>query len=265
MNLAASLLLLLGLAATNPVTPDFVSEHPHARLDDWSQRRAEIDAALADPARLQATRLLFVGDSITELWLRGYNGWAPGQTYGRKFWEESFNRPGTANVALNLGVIADRSEHVLFRILPKAQGGLGELDSPALNPDVIVLMIGINNAPVASNFIAESTFAGIRAVVEALHERRPKARIVLQSLLPVADERRNTVVYALNQRLQALAKSPPHASYTSFLDLYPAFLDKDARQDRRLFNDGLHPNEAGYRLWRDRLVPFLAKVRGRRG
>jgi lysophospholipase L1-like esterase len=32
-------------------------------------------------------------------------------------------------------------------------------------------------------------------------------------------------------------------------------------QISKLFTDGLHPNEAGYIVWRDRLVPFLAQLR----
>ena len=131
MKLAGSLLLCLGLMGTAAASaPDFVSEYPKARVEDWRHRETEINAALADTTKLKSVRVLFVGDSITELWLRGLNDWAPGQTYGRKLWEESFNRPGSENVALNLGVSSDRSEHVLFRILPKAEGGLGELDAP---------------------------------------------------------------------------------------------------------------------------------------
>ncbi len=265
MNITASLGLFLGLGLAGSA-PDFVSEHPHARVEDWRPREIEINAALANTAKLKSVRVLFVGDSITELWLRGYNGWAPGQTYGRKWWQESFNRPGSENYALNLGVASDRSEHVLFRILPKAEGGLGELDDPALNPEVIVLMIGINNAWAPNKLAADSVFAGVRNVLLALHERRPQALIVLQSLLPVAfDASNRSVVQPVNQRLRTLAKTLPTSGYTNYLDLYPAFVDSAGRQDRRLFNDGVHPNEAGYRRWRDRLVGFLKSVRGRKG
>jgi hypothetical protein len=34
------------------------------------------------------------------------------------------------NLALNIGISGDRTEHLLLRILPKAQGGLGQLDAP---------------------------------------------------------------------------------------------------------------------------------------
>jgi lysophospholipase L1-like esterase len=65
----------------------------------------------------------------------------------------------------------------------------------------------------------------------------------------------------VNQRLAALASSREFAGFTSWLDLYPSFVDAQGRQDPRLFVDGLHPSEAGYRLWRDRLLPALATAR----
>ena len=46
-----------------------------------------------------------------------------------------------------------------------------------------------------------------------------------------------------------------------WLDLYLAFLDVQRKRDSRLFVDGLHPSEAGYGIWRDRLVPALAAAR----
>lgn len=36
------------------------------------------------------------------------------------------------------------------------------------------------------------------------------------------------------------------------------------RQIEACFNDELHPSEAGYRVWRDQLVPFLARARADR-
>ena len=58
-----------------------------------------------------------------------------------------------------------------------------------------------------------------------------------------------------------LAKSPEFAGFTTWLDLYPAFLNAQGQQDARLFVDGLHPSEAGYRVWRDRLLPALSAAR----
>jgi lysophospholipase L1-like esterase len=65
----------------------------------------------------------------------------------------------------------------------------------------------------------------------------------------------------VNGRLAALAKSPEFAGFTVWLDLYPSFVDPKGRQNTRLFVDGLHPSEAGYRVWRDLLVSALASAR----
>jgi lysophospholipase L1-like esterase len=95
-----------------------------------------------------------------------------------------------------------------------------------------------------------------------LHERKPKARIILQTLLPTNDEVKNRdVVRPVNQRLRQLVASPPFSGFISFLDLYPSFVDGSGMQVSGYFNDGLHPNMKGYQVWRDRLVPFLRQAR----
>ena len=78
---------------------------------------------------------------------------------------------------------------------------------------------------------------------------------------PEASRRDESVVRPVNARLLALAKTPEFAGFTTWLDLFPSFVDAQGRQDPRLFVDGLHPSEAGYRVWRDRLVPALAAAR----
>ena len=99
-------------------------------------------------------------------------------------------------------------------------------------------------------------------IARALHARKPGARLLLQSILPTAEPSRDdAVVKPVNQRLAALARRPEFAGFTIWLDLTPAFVDARGRQDARLFVDGLHPSEAGYRVWRDWLVPALASAR----
>jgi lysophospholipase L1-like esterase len=41
-------------------------------------------------------------------------------------------------------------------------------------------------------------------------------------------------------------------------------LNAQGQQNGSLFVDGLHPSEAGYRVWRDRLLPALAAARAQR-
>jgi lysophospholipase L1-like esterase len=253
---------LASLVACPAGARDFASTRPAARVEYWQQRQATIEAQVADTARLPAVRLVFVGDSITDFWLLGDDPWIPGRMHGRRIWDESFGGAVPQNLALNIGISGDRTEHLLYRILPKAQGGLGELDAATLAPEFFVLMVGINNSYAAEAPVADSVYEGVLAVMRALHARKPGTRLVLQSLLPTSEPARDdAVVRPVNARLVALARSPEFAGFTTWLDLYPSFVDAQGRQDARLFVDGLHPSEAGYRVWRDRLVPALAAAR----
>ena len=258
----AALVLSLGWVGGAVFAADFVSTKPAARVEHWQKREAEINAYIKDSKDLKSVKLLFVGDSITDFWLFDDNPWVSGQKYGRPVWDESFGKPNSDNFGFNIGISGDRIEHVLYRITPKAKGGLGQLDSPDLNPEFIVTLIGINNTWAAEAPVADSVFEGVRVVLVALHERKPKARIILQTLLPTNDEIKNRdVVRPVNQRLRLLAASPSFSGFISLLDLYPSFVDGSGSQVSTYFTDGLHPNVNGYRVWRDRLVPFLQQAR----
>jgi lysophospholipase L1-like esterase len=135
---------------------------------------------------------------------------------------------------------------------------MGHLDRSDLNPDFIILLVGINNSWDPEEPLAESVLAGIRAVLDAAHARKSSARIVLQTLLPTNDPARNAQVVApVNVELAAIARDEDYARFVLFLDLHAAFVDEGGNQIAAYFNDGLHPNEAGYRAWRDRLIAFL--------
>ena len=236
----------------------FASTQPAARVEHWQKREAAINTHLRESKDLGAIKLLFVGDSITDFWLFDDNPWVSGQKYGRKVWDESFAKPGSENYAFNIGISGDRIEHILYRILPKSAGGMGQLDAPQLNPEYMVVMLGINNSWAAEDPVADSIFEGVRVALSTLHAHKPKSRIVLQSLLPTNDTAKNKdVVGVVNQRLRKLVSSPEFSSFTRYLDLYPAFTDATGMQISKYFTDGLHPNDVGYSVWRDQLVPFL--------
>ncbi|MBU6165287.1 MAG: hypothetical protein KGQ52_04050 [Alphaproteobacteria bacterium] len=233
----------------------YQSEQPLPRVDYWQKRAADIDQHLASAPDLRPVRLLFVGDSITDFWHLDANPWLPGRYCGRSAWDESFGGAVPALKALNLGVSGDRIEHVLHRLQPAAEGGSGWLDRADLQPDVVFVMLGINNSFDAEVPAATSIEHGIIAVVNRIRERKPQARIVIQSLLPTDDAGKNaTVVQPVNAAIRAHAARTPGLAY---LDLYPDFVDSAGRQRGALFNDGLHPSRDGYRRWRDRLLAFL--------
>lgn len=263
------ILAFIALAFTGTVpaagNPGFVSESPLRRVEYWQLRSEAINAELANREALPAVKLVFLGDSITDFWQLGENPWVRGQKFGIDSWQPAFVNGLPENRALNMGISGDRTEHVLYRIQPKAEGGMGQLDAPELHPEFIVLMIGVNNTWAQEDPVVESVSAGISSVLDAVHARKPKARIILQSLLPTNDAERNrNVVVPVNARIKDLATRQPHAGYTVFLDLYPHFTDAKGGQNAALFvTDGVHPNDAGYRVWSAELLPFIDNQRNR--
>ncbi len=256
--------LLFAMLAANCPARDFVATQPAPRVEYWQKRQAIIEQELRDPTRMAAVKLLFVGDSITDYWLLHDDPWVPGQLFGLQVWNDNFGPMATLNRGLNIGISGDRIEHVLHRISPKSAGGLGQMDAPGLKPEFIVLLIGINNSWAAESPVVDSIAAGTRAVLRLAHQRQPRARIILQSLLPTREPARNIgVVRPVNIELAAMAASPEFAPFTSYLDLHAGFVDAQGVQIARYFDDGLHPNQAGYRAWRDLLLPFLARERAK--
>jgi lysophospholipase L1-like esterase len=254
----------LALLAWLPLTSagaEFAASKPTPRVEYWETRLKQINEMVANRATLPQVKLLFVGDSITDFWLLDDNPWVKGQKFGRRIWNESFNTAGSANFGLNIGISGDRTEHVLYRLQPRARGGLGQIDAPELEPEFIVLMIGINNTWAPEEPVQDSVFDGASAVIQALEERKPRARMILQSLLPLPEADKNRdIVRPINSRLQALSRSRPQ-NCILYLDLYDAFVDAKGHQIHHYFNDGIHPNEVGYRVWRDRLVAALEAAR----
>ena len=242
----------------------FRSNQPSPRLEYWQQRVIAIDRELSERTNVESTHLLFMGDSITDFWLLGNSPWRRDVRYGRALWDESFGPGAGPNRAMNLAVSGDRTEHVLHRIKPRREGGLGQLDADGLNPEFVVLLVGINNSWMPEEPVVDSIVQGIQAVVTAVSAKLPKARIVLQTLLPTAEAERNLgVVEPVNRVIMGLAADPQYLSRLSVLDLHAVFVDRSGRQISNYFVDGLHPNEAGYRASRDRLIQHLQQERSR--
>ena len=259
-------LMIATLAFRTQAADDFASTKPTQRVEYWQKREADIAVQLRDTEALSKVKLVFLGDSITDFWQLGDNPWVAGQLFGKQSWDESFAGEPAENRALNLGISGDRTEHVLYRILPASAGGLGQLDPPELKPDVILVLIGVNNTWAEETPVVDSVVAGIVQVLTAVHARKPDARIVLQSLIPTNDAAKNRdVLLPVNRQIAELAGSPQFSGFVSYLDLYPLFVDAAGQQNGGYFvTDGVHPNQAGYRVWRDRLVPYLRELRAPR-
>ena len=240
----------------------FISTQPKQRLDYWQKRQNTITELMMNTKDMSDIKLVFIGDSITDFWSLDENPWFPGKYCGLSVWKGTFGDGPAQYRALNLGISGDRLENILFRLMSLKAGGLGELDRPDLNPDYILIMAGINNSFEAETHEVESIVEGVKAIIKSVHERKPHAKIILQSLLPAGDpERDRNVVQPVNVQLAELGRGAEYYKYVTFLNLYPEFVDVNGKPVQTYFNDDLHPSREGYRVWKGVLIAEIDRLR----
>ena len=217
------------LRATDPVEPT-----GNWQKTWWPKRFAE----KLELAKAGGAPVVFLGDSITHNWER----------HGKDVWAKHF-ADGELR-ALYLGVGADRTEHVLWRI------DHGHFDG--YEAKAIVLMIGTNNTghfPLAKEK-PEDTVEGIKAIIDRLRAKQPGAKIILSAIFPRGEKpddknrlRNNTV----NGEIRKLADG----KNVIWFDINDKFLNADGTLPKEMFPDFLHPRKAGYEIWAAEIIPLL--------
>jgi len=187
--------------------------------------------------------IALIGDSITQGWGGGWDG-APLNAA----WQKHFSDKKT----VNLGIGGDRMEHLLWRL------DHGALDNAS--PKVIVLMIGVNNAPlVQANGVPVTAAAhGIKLCLENLRLRCPQSQIVLVKILPAFDPSKEVgkQVVNINALLDTL-KLDADANIR-VLDLWSDFTNAEGTLKSELYSDKhLHLGPAGYEVFAAKLKPVV--------
>ena len=200
---------------------------------DWAQRHAAVTAR----TRMNKAQLVFVGDSITQM----FGGEPHDRSQpGKEVWDNYYGRRNAAN----LGFGYDYVENTLWRLRN------GELDGAAAK--VVVVHIGTNN--VSKNSVDEIVL-GIQVILDEIRRRQPQAKIVLMGILPRGprpDATREKLT-AINQRLSERDGKDGIA----FLDITRKYLQPDGSLPRELMGDFLHPTAKGYEIWAAALEPLL--------
>jgi len=191
---------------------------------DWPNlaRYHDDNAKLAAPAT-DESRVVFMGDSITDGWGRGRGVFFPGKPY------------------VNRGISGQTTPQMLIRFRP---------DVIALKPKVVVILAGTND--IAGN-TGPMTLEMIEDNLTSMAELATanNIRVVLSSVMPVCDyiktqtERRPPEkIIALNAWIKTYAAKNGFV----YLDYYSAMLDDKQMFLKELTYDGLHPNDAGYEV-----------------
>jgi beta-glucosidase len=181
-----------------------------------------------DRARKGGVDLLFLGDSITQMW------------NNNEVWQRFY----TPRHAANFGIGGDRTQHVLWRIEH------GELDG--IKPKVIVLMIGTNN--LGSN-MPDEIAQGVTAIVGELRRRLPASKILLLGIFPRGQKPSSVraLLSAVNDQIATLGDG----DHVKYLDIGNIFLESDGTISQKVMPDYLHLTRLGYRRWADAMEPLL--------
>ena len=196
-----------------------------AGLDRYGSENTELK-----PPAVGQNRVVFLGDQITERW---------GQETGKFF-------PGTAY--LNRGINGQTTPQMLVRF---------RQDVISLKPKVVVIEGGTNDLAAVMGPMTEGTMAeNFESMVELakLHG----IRVVLASLTPVCDTYKKQTglrpqgkIIGLNGWIRDYAAK----SGSVYLNYYAALADgRDFKKE--LTDDGLLPNDAGYRV----MAPLAEKA-----
>ena len=238
-----ALLLMCALAAQEacavdaPATPPQCAtnarprgvEYPWMSIERWRQMHAD-QVKRAEKGEVD---VMFLGDSITEMWTKSV-------------WDANFSRFKAAN----FGIGGDDTGNVLWRLRDPA--------TASLKPKVVVLLIGVNNINLCSE-TPEQVFSGIEMVVATLRKQYPSARILLNAVLPEGqspDSAERQKVVALNKMVPTLADG----KNVVFHDYGPRFIGPDGTLSAELQPDFLHLSEKAYRIWAAALVPDIEQL-----
>jgi beta-glucosidase len=227
------------LASVVPLTPAAAGDHSAVLAEPrgdqwWKDRAALLNQRVRDTPD---TRLLFIGDSITQGW----------EGAGAEVWEERY----APYRAVNLGIGGDRTQHVLWRLQN------GNLDG--IKPAAAVVMIGTNNSNNHDN-TEEQIADGVRAIVGEIRSRLPETKVLLLAVFP-RGENPNPQRGKILQVNQVLAKLHDGENVI-FHDIGHRFVDEAGLIPAGLMPDYLHLSPEGYRLWADSIAPALDPLVG---
>jgi lysophospholipase L1-like esterase len=154
---------------------------------------------------------------------------------------------------LNQGISGESSTGLLKRLKIFAQ----------TNPQAIFVMIGIND--LTKGVSDQDLIEHYSQMIKELRQTHPNSKVVMQSVLPHADESivtaenrqqllkiSNDRIYKINRKLAEMAR----AAGASYLNLQPIFSDEKGFLRSELTTDGLHLSQQGYLVWRSALQTF---------
>jgi lysophospholipase L1-like esterase len=94
----------------------------------------------------------------------------------------------------------------------------------------------------------QSAVTNLDKIIDKLTVLRPNARLLVSSIIPLADAIKNAKVKSYNQQIRDVLV-PKHRGLgrkVTFVDQYKNFVDSTGKVIASSLSDGVHPSRAGY-------------------
>lgn len=139
--------------------------------------------------------------------------------------------------------------------VPDVTAFVGRIVLP-YRPRLVVIYCGGND--INAGRPAAQVVADTRALVRAIQESLPEARIAYISVAPnPARWGQIETVTAVNDGIEAWMATDPRLT---FIDVFPHMLGPDGRPKPDIFvDDQLHMNAKGYAIWKEIVGPYLKR------
>jgi len=199
-----------------------------ARIRDWANlgRYREANRALPTPADGES-RVVFMGDSITDLWQQPrFGAFFPGKPY------------------VDRGISGQTTSQMLLRF---------RADVVNLKPRAVVILAGTNDIAANTGPMTNEEIQGNLATMSEIAQANG-IHIVLSSILPVSayhnpsapqtTTRPMARILAINDWMKSYAAARGYV----YLDYFSAMVDASGLLQEELSSDDLHPNAKGYAL-----------------
>jgi lysophospholipase L1-like esterase len=190
---------------------------------DWANtsRFKDENAKLAPPASGE-NRIVFMGNSITEGWIRTCPDYFTGKPY------------------VNRGISGQTTPQMLVRFRP---------DVINLKPALVVILAGTND--IAGN-TGPSTLEMILNNLISMAElaKANNIKVVLSSVLPAFDYPWKPGLEPAPKiiKLNEMIKNYAEKNNIVYLDYFSSMVDERNGLKKELSGDGVHPNLAGYKI-----------------
>jgi lysophospholipase L1-like esterase len=210
----------------------FIGMTEKSVAQDWANLgKYESENKMVQPKKSGEKRVVLMGDSITEFWLKIQPDFFSNKPY-----------------YIGRGISGQTTPQMLVRF---------RQDVIELQADVVVILAGVND--IAGNTgptTNEKIVGNIISMIELAHANEIK--VILCSVLPAAnfnwrpnDKAAETIIQ-LNQLIQSYAKQ----QHIPYVDYHIAMADAKNGLPKEFSEDGVHPNLKGYQT----MSPLLEKA-----